>query len=169
MIDKNTYEADIKFSLIKIEKDIGKDEDGLPAVLSFEIRQEFTEYERETIDHEITHSHTELSISLWIGRNSPRAYGGQTLETLKKLKNSPLSRKGLGELADIWEKWHLNDCKAGCIHQGNINVNDEDWTKLAKIETDKCPEKYSYGSKWLIEPLPYEVIKFGHELEKVLN
>lgn len=169
MINANTYEADISFPLVSIKKSIGKDADGLDVELSLTLKQDFTEYARETITHEKTHAHTEISISVWVGGNSARAYGGQSIEVLRTMKSSKLTDKELGELADIWERWHLNDLKAGCEHQESIPTNAENYGELADAQNAKCTAGYEYGSAWLIEVLPYSVIKFCVELERKLK
>jgi hypothetical protein len=55
---------------------------------------------------------------------------------------------------NIWENWHLNDMQAGCTHQRALNWGND---KISK----PCPEcGYKYGSKWLFEPVPKDVIDF---------
>ena len=170
MIDENTYESDIKFTLVSINGvNIGKDRNGLTVKLYAKISQEFTEYECETVDHQKTHAHNELSISVWVGGDSANAYGGQAVEVLDDLRYSSLTPSEVQQLRDIWERWHLNNLKAGCIHQGDVDTHSKDWEKLSEVETSKCPEGYRYGSAWLVEPLPYSVVKFIKHLAHKLN
>jgi hypothetical protein len=70
-------------------------------------------------------------------------------------------------LLDIWELWHLNDMRAGCMHQsrqlpkisrawypGKTWEPSTVWEVQRAIETAKCPCGYSYGSSWLVDVLP---------------
>lgn len=46
----------------------------------------------------------------------------------------------------LWRDWHLNDMHAECIHQAD------------KYSAD-CPETgYRYGSKWLAEAVPQDIL-----------
>lgn len=59
------------------------------------------------------------------------------------------------KLLDIWEQWHLNDMRAGCCHQRALGWNKDE--HLGK----PCPAcGYRYGSSWLFEPVPNEVIEW---------
>lgn len=177
MIDKNTYEADITFPVVSINSLIGHDKDGLSVALSVELVHKFTEYERETIWHQRTHSLTELSISANVGGNSAGAYGGQCPEVLLEMKDSVLSVDELKKLKDIWDRWHLNDMHGECIHQDKAAhcaevggwLQGDEWTKMVEEQTAKCPIRYSYGSKWLVEPLPFEVVRFIQGLARKLG
>lgn len=56
-------------------------------------------------------------------------------------------------LLDIWERWHLNDMRAGCSHQRAMGWNvDEHLGKPCPI----CG--YKYGYCWIFEPVSDEVI-----------
>jgi hypothetical protein len=60
------------------------------------------------------------------------------------------------QFADVWDRWHLNDMQAGCEHQRALG-----WTKYNEHPNEPCPEcGYKYGSAWLKEELPQEVIDF---------
>jgi len=60
---------------------------------------------------------------------------------------------------DIWKRWHLNDLRAGCQHQ-----REEKWEDN-NLLMKPCPVcGYKYGSQWLYEELPQEVIDFLTEL-----
>jgi len=45
-------------------------------------------------------------------------------------------------LRRVWERWHLNDMRAGCEHQGPGSQLGE-----------TCPSGYGYGTAWLVDPL----------------
>jgi len=45
-------------------------------------------------------------------------------------------------LRGVWSRWHLNDLRPGCEHQGPD----------AQLG-DTCPEGYGYGTAWLVNPL----------------
>ena len=58
-------------------------------------------------------------------------------------------------LLDIWERWHLNDMRAGCVHQRAMDWNvDEHLGKPCPI----CG--YKYGYVWIFEPIPDEIIEW---------
>ena len=53
-------------------------------------------------------------------------------------------------LKDLWDRWHLNDMRAGCEHQRALG-----WTSYDDHPSEPCPEcGYKFGSAWLFEPLP---------------
>lgn len=74
------------------------------------------------------------------------------------------------KLMDIWDKWHLNDLKAGCKHQERlikhlVKIYGLDFFKIDNImkikEFNRCSIcGYRYGSKWLKINVPEKVIKF---------
>lgn len=58
------------------------------------------------------------------------------------------------KLLDIWERWHLNDMRAGCSHQRAM-----DWNRDEHLDKP-CPIcGYKYGCGWIFEPVPDEVIE----------
>jgi len=112
--------------------------------------------------------------------------GGQNYEELLKFfPDSPLVER----IVEIWQRWHLNDMRAGCEHQraekwserpidpekplnayglhfagqGSPSWNMLTWVTPSEhpggLLTAPCPVcGYEYGSAWLYEPLPEEVI-----------
>ena len=78
-----------------------------------------------------------------------------------------IDRATLMVLLDVWNRWHLNDLRPYCKHQEplvmelrskGINPIDvvDDYPELSR-----CPVcGYRYGTKWLYEPLPEQVIDF---------
>lgn len=105
-----------------------------------------------------------------------------TCFTGKKLLKSEKNLLGCGQIYDevreiiptrlyeIWKRWHLNDMRAGTFTQEEILRQ----AKASGIEfndyDDKCnylqrfdalvDDGYKYGSKWLKEELPQEVIDY---------
>jgi hypothetical protein len=63
---------------------------------------------------------------------------------------------GVRELLTIWERWHLNDMRAGCEHQRVAGIRELG----ATCET--CG--YRYGSAWLREELPADVVAWAQEI-----
>lgn len=80
------------------------------------------------------------------------------------------------ELVDIWDRWHLNDMKAGCEHQRAEKWNDilldetkpktqdnmATWTYKKDhpkgLLREPCPIcGYKYGTAWLKEELPEDI------------
>ena len=90
-----------------------------------------------------------------------------------------------------WERWHLNDMRAGCEHQRAEKWTErridptkptsaygkhfdgqtqDSWNMLAWVRPDEHPDGmltkpcptcgYKFGSQWLYEPLPAEVIEY---------
>lgn len=99
-----------------------------------------------------------LSVSGNIGTQT----GGQIDGELKRLIDENAidyrprwDAERLTALLRIWERWHLNDMKAGCIHQST-----------AELKKFPCPQcGYVYGSAWLFDALPPEVTDFIKALD----
>lgn len=58
-------------------------------------------------------------------------------------------------IKEIWERWHLNDMHAGCIHQREFEK--EPYDKHRGHVCEIC--NYQYGTGWIYEELPEDVIK----------
>jgi len=67
----------------------------------------------------------------------------------------------LKDFLAVWKEWHLNDMRAGCEHQ-----RASGWDKKANAFLGKpCPScGYQYGSKWLHEEVPIDVLYFLESL-----
>jgi len=69
---------------------------------------------------------------------------------------------------NVWDQWHLNDMKAGCIHQRILlkDIKNHNYENLIKLpEFKKCSVcGYSYGSSWLFEEVPNDVLVFLDKL-----
>ncbi len=63
------------------------------------------------------------------------------------------SQATLQALLDVWDKWHLNDMRAGCMHQ---QARGETWGSNPGATCPSCG--YVLGSAWVFEPVPYEII-----------
>lgn len=63
-------------------------------------------------------------------------------------------RAKVEKLRDIWKRWHMNNMRAGCEHQRALG-----WNKYDEHPSEPCPTcGYKYGSAWLKEELPQDVI-----------
>lgn len=106
--------------------------------------------------------------------------GGQIADTLRKLNAAQDdSSDDVEALCDLWDRWHLNDLKAGTDRQTAALASYR-----AEIEAagksfdyaDACgvlamlglhPDRgYRYGSAWLYEPIPDDVLA---ELVRLLD
>ena len=129
----------------------------------------------------------QLSISSVDGpkRNGDCTGGcGQYMNPLTNEDRPPLTgwnRDTMRQLAEVWNRWHLNNMRAGCEHQ---RANWGDVT--ARVETEKGPRPrcqtyptehpdgvltkpcevcgYKYGSEWLYEEVPVNVLKWLQSL-----
>jgi hypothetical protein len=60
-----------------------------------------------------------------------------------------------------WKQYHLNDMRAGCVHQIEGNCSDQ------QIMAQVCSKTgYKYGSAWLFEEIPTQVL---NELRRALD
>jgi len=76
----------------------------------------------------------------------------------------------VSKFADIWKKYHLNDCHSGTIEQENFlekSYADCDYEtrvdalKKANLYTVKYNGKdYTYGNSYLFRPVPEDVLEF---------
>lgn len=101
------------------------------------------------------------------------AYGscGQIVDTLHNPELTPSDQwdaQSVAQLADIWERWHLNDMRAGTPAQMEIIRKlvkttradyDEQCQHLASVDL-LIDNGYRYGSRWLHEDVPYDVIRW---------
>jgi hypothetical protein len=81
--------------------------------------------------------------------------------------NNEWNDEMMTKLLEIWERWHLNDMKAGTPKQEAFirewkKENRYDYTKacdaLAKAGLLYVEHGYKYGSAWLTEEVPQNVI-----------
>lgn len=85
-----------------------------------------------------------------------------------------MSRKLTKHFLSIWSRYHLNDMKAGCEHQRAEHWGEDLIPELNKLSSwvyekehpkgvlsKPCPIcGYHYGSAWLKEEVPQDVIDF---------
>ena len=109
----------------------------------------------------------ELSIcgNIWNNRHTDTISGGQTNDDLREALvkgnisfNKNWNYTKFKELLDIWDRYHLNNMRAGCEHQralgwGNKKVkiseyqlNDETWKLQREIKQKAENHLYSVGS-----------------------
>lgn len=101
-----------------------------------------------TIDHQVVDGYWRFSVSatLWAQTDSPDCYAaGQCIDEVRKLPRAQT-------LCDLWERWHLNDMRAGCAHQTPAYLPGGGYDLDA---VPPCPETgYRFGHAWLLEPIP---------------
>lgn len=109
----------------------------------------------ETVEHDYVSDAQEFAASGAL--ISYRARTPFTLgQILRNLNNIATPAKGwtmadIDSLYSIWRRWHLNGMRAACAHMPEDSFN--------KFVTVKCSRgDYTYGAKWLIEPLPADII-----------
>ncbi len=147
----------------------------------------------------------ELSICGDVQAGGSMVSGGQCVDELKHICTPAMNRGKIKQIREVWERWHLNDMNAGCVHQRALNWKScpghYDKTGLATCSNPKPPEApttemlqkavkdlrqdgvalvgagqsyrckddklskpcpecgYRFGSAWLFEELPAEIIK----------
>lgn len=119
---------------------------------------------QQTIDHEPIVRYERLTIVGEVLTTRRHIASGQVHADLALITRpapgwGPDDRARLGE---VWARWHLNDLRAACAHQTPpAGRNDPD--------PAPCPRTgYRYGTAWLVEPLPADVLawltaRFGGE------
>jgi len=88
-------------------------------------------------------------------------FGGQIVDHVRAITHpSPeWTVADLAALADLWDRWHLNDMRAGCAHVTPVMEDRYGRTVPSLDSTPACPESgYRYGHAWLTELMPDEVI-----------
>lgn len=119
----------------------------------------------QTTEHYTVSAPLALSVQtgVWRPDGQDVISGGPTVEPLRAVarlgRPSPLlTSAALLELADIADRWHLNEMRAGCAHQ-TVVWEDEPYHRPSLTQTQPCPVSgYRYGSAWLVEPLPTDVL-----------
>ena len=86
---------------------------------------------------------------------------GQITDALSKLTTiDPAWSMGqIVRLRDAWDRWHLNDMQAGCEHQ-----RADGWSAKDSVGKVCAVCGYRFGSSWLKELVPEEVIAFLESL-----
>lgn len=120
----------------------------------------------------------ELSIcgTIWNSRHTDSACGGQCTDEIKRLfpESEPVQR-----LCVIWDRWHLNGMNAGCRIQNEVLKEFTFDPKKGDHYAQACeflkscdgyhlprPDggDYKYGTAWLFEEIPNDVIEELHAL-----
>lgn len=85
-------------------------------------------------------------------------------------------RSTVTRLVEVWDRWHLNRMRAGTPAQQRFleahrdeypgyPISHYDWAKAALTRAGLQPDDgYSYGSKWLSEEVPDDVVQWLHDL-----
>lgn len=115
----------------------------------------------------------ELSIcgDIWNRLKSDILCGGQIYGEVSRLFPN---NKRVRRIIEVWKRWHLNGLRAGCEHQREekwglkeLEVNGKKQLSNWVYEKDHpegvlmkpCPQcGYQYGSAWLFEEIPQEII-----------
>lgn len=68
----------------------------------------------------------------------------------------------LDEFLNVWDRWHLNDMRAGCEHQRALGWEKEGYDAHP---SEACPTcGYKFGTAWKFEELPQRVVLFLESL-----
>ena len=99
----------------------------------------------------------------------------QIVDDIHRIKNPKIGRSTLLKVQQIWKRWHLNDMRAGNPVQEEFlraNGRCQDYTETCKkLEEAGILEHdgYRYGSKWLFEEVPQDVLEFLNTLPETDN
>ena len=106
--------------------------------------------------------------------NCSGSFGQITLDP--SLPQKAWTTEKVERLAAIWDRWHLNDMRAGSEaqeawlreHRAEYEAQTLDHYVWAKAELAKAglqPDNgYSYGSSWMTEEVPLEVLAELHSM-----
>jgi hypothetical protein len=149
---------------------LGQTRDGEIVTVEIALRPAQLRTTGQTTSHEpIPDGALELSIvgteypGTKAGRHGDIISGGQNLDTARKVKPSDRwTAADLKRLCDIWDRWHLNGMSAGCVHQTEIVYEDSPYGRRVDLDAttaaNDCPQGYRYGSAWLFDALPADVL-----------
>lgn len=90
------------------------------------------------------------------------------LSDINLIPNDGFDYEDIIKIQQIWKRWHLNDMRAGTPRQEQFI---REWKLSNKYDYEKAREAlkkanllydngYEYGSSWLKEKLPLEIIKY---------
>ena len=119
---------------------------------------------------------TELSIcgEIWNHLKTDVFLSGQCLDDMPDFISLWLvSRSKFERIREVWKRWHLNDLNPGCEHQRAlmpiiIRERGDDFFNISNYDAiidlpvfGYCPfcDGYIYGSAWLHEELPAEIVE----------
>lgn len=137
----------------------------------------------QTVEHEMATDPTTLAFSGVVirkggrpGRDADLVSAGQSVDYVRQI-TTPLagwSAEDVAKLAENWDKWHLNTMRAGCAHQPAESLVYEDdgygGRRVDLKRTPACPVSgYRYGSAWLTEAVPADVLAWVRERFKIAD
>ena len=134
--------------------------------ITLEVEIKTVESERSTIDLEDITEYKVLAIT---GELREFTGGRPSLSCSGQIKDEMITKnKTKLRLIEIWQRWHLNDQKSGTRKQNECLDNWKDRPKGWSYEEDCQYLKehslyndngYRYGTAWLVEILPDEIMK----------
>jgi hypothetical protein len=152
---------------------IGRTKDGSRIYVQVELREHHHDTPRTTTDHREVTDYVELSVmGLEVPKYCRTAHSAGQIDMHIKASDfaeTTLPRGMVRELWHLWERWHLNGMKAGCVHQDDVPHQIYDWRAAADQQTKRCPEGYRYGSAHLVETLPADVEQRIREIQAALS
>lgn len=116
------------------------------------------------VEIEVTIKDGRLSMvgGIWNSSRTDYVTCGQNYDEIRKMfpRNAKVRR-----MVEIWERWHLNDMRAGTPRQEEylrtLTPRPRGYEATCQALTDAgllVDDGYRYGSRWLTEALPAEVI-----------
>lgn len=129
-----------------------------------------------TVEVDLVDGRLSITGNVWNARKTDCYLGGQCREELVKLlRGNSLFQ----EISAVWDKWHLNDMHAGtpkqeevlAAHKAEWDGKDHyDWAcEMLEVEGLLVDDGHKYGSKWLKQELPAEVVQFVVGLGKPIE
>lgn len=103
------------------------------------------------------------SAEVWQANHNDIYMGGQCLDDIYTEYKSQIKNRKLYEaILALWEKWHLNDTHAGCVHQDKLG-----WKSYDEHPSEPCPTcGYKYGTAWTYREIDkkdlYEIMQILH-------
>ena len=129
-------------------------------VVTVELRTLQGEY--VTTEHGTISDPLELSVQAsqyapYDRKDNPSA-SGQARESLSEVTEPAAgwTLEEIAELRTLWERWHLNTMRAACAH---MPADAHELWDRREVVTCEAGSGYMYGTSWLVEPLPAEVVE----------
>ncbi len=155
--------------------DVGRTPDNEKLTLDIRVRRRKNVAPYQTVFHTPCRHYVELTIVGNVSQYGRDVGGGQCIDTLRAVASAegstrdPFKPVELLEVANLWERWHLNGMRPWCVHLQDRKVNTGTDVKT----WPQCSETgYKWGSAWLVEPIPPDVLTslealFGLQLPDV--
>lgn len=88
--------------------------------------------------------------NVWNTHHTDIVMGGQCIDGVWQEYKHQLHKPVLyKKIMGLWQRNHLNDLQAGCIHQRMLQWDN-------RYISEKCPYcGYKYGTAWLYKPIPF--------------